>query len=162
VQNVVPLEVESVQGDNGRAELQPKSALAIVIGKYFTPKHVEIHKHGIEPDIWYNFQNQLQDDPKLKAYETQLKAKQDEMSKIRTEATKYMRASDVVRNEAAEVAAALARGENVPDRPEVKAPEEEHSPLGPAPRPDADNDEDDKAEPQQSDSAPAPGTEGSK
>lgn len=131
VQAVTPME----PSDDAKAASkgEAKSAMAIVIGKYFTPKHVEIHKHGIEPDIWYNFQNQLLDDPKLKQFEDELEAQRDKAGKIRTEATRYIRANDMVQKEAQKVAAALGRGEKVPDRAEVKPKEEAHDPLGLAP-----------------------------
>jgi carboxyl-terminal processing protease len=147
VQAVTPMELESVEvaDKNGavKRETEAKSAMAIVIGKYFTPKHYEIHKHGIVPDIWYNFQNQLVDDPKLKGYEDQLEKQRDEANKIRTEATQYVRANDTIKNEAQKVAAALGRGEKVPDRAEVKPKEAAHDPLGLAP---------DRKEPQKDDS----------
>nr|MDQ3023599.1 hypothetical protein [bacterium] len=114
-------------------------------GKYFTPKHVEIHKQGIEPDVWYNFQNQLLDDSKLKGFEEQLQTKRDEMNKIRTDATRYLRGNDTVRDEAVKVATALSRGEIVPDRAEIKPPEDDNDPLGLAP---------DRDEPKESDTAP--------
>jgi carboxyl-terminal processing protease len=143
VQAVTPMEPSDDAAAASKGEA--KSAMAIVIGKYFTPKHVEIHKHGIEPDIWYNFQNQLLEDPKLKQFEDQLESERDKAGKIRTEATKYIRANDTIQKEAQKVAAALGRGEKVPDRAEVKPKEEAHDPLGLAPE---------RKEPTQSDSAP--------
>jgi C-terminal processing protease CtpA/Prc len=137
VQAVTPMEMKSVQHTDEQGAVkrgvEAVSALAIVIGKYFTPKHVEIHKHGLAPDYWYNFQNQLKDDTKLKGYEEQLEAKREEMNKIRTEATRYLRNVDSVRDKAADVAQKLANGQAVPAMPEIKPAEEDHDPLGLAP-----------------------------
>jgi carboxyl-terminal processing protease len=148
VQAVVPMETElrDVTGPDGQMLRQqvPKSALAIVIGNYYTPEHKEIHGVGIEPDIWFDAQNEIIVDPKLKAYEDQLKAKRDEMIRIRSEASRYLREHDLARGKAGEIAAKLGRGETVPNEPKVEPEKEESLLLAGSAR--SDDEEEEKAD----------------
>lgn len=132
VQQVEPLERATVvEPSDGQIKKTEKviSALAITIGKYFTPNHQDIHGKGINPDIWYDVNTRLAQDPKLKSFDDRLKAKRDEMNAIRTELNQYLRANDAEKHRAWEVAAKLARGEDVPNVAQVKPAEEEHSPM---------------------------------
>lgn len=133
VQEVVPLEkaVVDVTAPDGKVYKDNKivSAVAITVGKYFTKDHKEIHGVGIEPDIWYDFTNRLQEDAKLKAFDDRIRAKRDELVAIRAEELRYLRSSDAEKLRAASIALKLERGESVPDVPQLKPAEEEHSPL---------------------------------
>lgn len=91
------------------------SALAVVIGKYYTPSHAEIHKAGISPNIWYDVNNQLLDDPVLKDLDEQIIAKSKEIQELRTQLTRHMRANDAILKKGEEVAKLLASGVDVPD-----------------------------------------------
>ena len=130
VQEVVPMETKWVDmmGESGEAVGRHevvKSALAITIGKYYTPSKHEIHGVGIEPDIWYNFENQLAYDPRLKELEEAVEAKREELRQLRTEARSYFRANDLTKERAVETALKLALGEEVPDVPQLLSPAEE-------------------------------------
>lgn len=133
VQEVVPLEksVVDVTAPDGKVYKDNKivSAVAITVGKYYTKDHKEIHGVGIEPDIWYDFNNRLQEDAKLKSFDDQIRAKRDELIAIRAEELRYMRSSDADKQRAADIAKKLQRGENIPNVPQLKPEEEEHSPL---------------------------------
>lgn len=100
------------------------SALAVVIGKYYTPSHTEIHKEGIKPNIWYDVNNQLQDDPYLKDLDERIIAKGKEIQELRTELTRYVRANDALLSKGESVARLLAQGKVVPDEPKLE-PEED-------------------------------------
>lgn len=116
VQAVTPMEWE---GPN------IKSALSVTIGKYYTKSKTEIHGQGLEPDLWYNFQNELKDDTKLQDYDKRLRDLQDEINKVRGEAAKYLEAKDISLAKASEVAAKLGRGEVVANMVELKPSEED-------------------------------------
>ncbi len=120
VQAVTPMEWE---GPN------IKSALSVTIGKYYTKSKTEIHGNGLEPDLWYNFQNELTDDAKLQAYDKRLKDLQNEMNKVRGEAATYMQNKDVSLTKANAIAARLGRGEVVANMAEVKPKEDESTPF---------------------------------
>ncbi|MCC7478437.1 S41 family peptidase [bacterium] len=120
VQAVTPMEWE---GPN------IKSALSVTIGKYYTKSKTEIHGSGLEPDLWYNFQNELGDDPRLQAYDNRLKELQKQMNDVRGEAAKYIRDKDVSLSKATAIAEKLGRGDVVANMPEVKPKEDDSSPF---------------------------------
>lgn len=134
VQAVVPLELDNaeVKDKDGSTRLQqvPHSALAVVIGKYFTPKHVEIHGKGLQPDYYYDYQNFLKDDSTLKAYQDQLEGMQDDMGSLRSKATAYLRTNDLAKAKAEEIAAKLLAGAAVPDMPKIEPKEQPKTLLG--------------------------------
>ena len=99
------------------------------MGKYYTKGRKEIHGVGIEPDIWYDFNNQLKDDTKLQGFDKSIRAKRDEMIAIRANEMRYLRSNDAQKTCAADIAFKLAQGQDVPNAPQVKPAEEEHSPL---------------------------------
>jgi C-terminal processing protease CtpA/Prc len=96
------------------------SALAVVIGKYYTPSHAEIHKAGISPNIWYDVNNQLEDDPVLRELDEQIIAKGREIQELRTQLTRHMRANDAILRKGEEVARLLAAGVEVPDEAKLE------------------------------------------
>jgi carboxyl-terminal processing protease len=117
VQEVTPMEREVVEtaGKNGetiKSEVV-KDAIALTIGKYYTPKREEIHKIGITPDVYYDLENQLRDDPKLKELQQRITAKAEELRQLRAEVNRYLRNNDAQRDRAVKVAQQLARGEKV-------------------------------------------------
>jgi carboxyl-terminal processing protease len=120
VQEVVPLEKE-----NNKV----LSAVAITVGKYYTKGHKEIHGVGINPDIWYDINNQLAEDPQMKSFDSRIRAKRDELIAIRAEELRYMRSNDAEKKRAVSIVQKLLAGEVVPDVPELKAKEEPHSPV---------------------------------
>jgi carboxyl-terminal processing protease len=117
VQEVTPMEREVIEtvGQNGETVKSEviKDALALTIGKYYTPKREEIHKVGITPDVYYDIENQLRDDAQLKALQKQVEQKAEELRQIRAQVTRYVREHDAQRDKAAEVAMKLVRGETV-------------------------------------------------
>jgi carboxyl-terminal processing protease len=141
VQSVSPIEtlkdekgkpiLQPITAANGRTIMAPvpKSALAVVIGKYYTPKHTEIHGIGLKPDIYYDYQNVLKDDPKVSTFQKGVEEKQDAAMKLRAEATKYIRRNDMARNKAAAVAAKLAAGEEVPNQEKIEPKEKPHESI---------------------------------
>lgn len=116
VQAVIPMDYD----ENG----DEHSALAVVIGKYYTPSHTEIHKEGIAPQIWYDVNNQLKDDPYLKELDEKIIEKSKEIQELRTELTRYLRANDAMLKKGEDVAKQLASGQEVPDEPKLE-PEED-------------------------------------
>jgi carboxyl-terminal processing protease len=124
VQSVTPLETEwvEVESANGKVykEEQIKSALAITIGKYFTPEHYDIHDVGIEPDIWYEIQNMLAEDPHLRDLQAQMEAKRDELNELRREVQDYLRANEMEKRYALDIAYRLGQGEEVEDVPQLE------------------------------------------
>ncbi len=105
------------------------SALAITIGKYFTPAGHDLHRVGIVPDIWYDWNSQLAEDPKLKQLNDTAEKKRDELLELRAEARKYLKDNDMLLNHGAEVAVQLAKGEEVPDVPKPEEDSVEHMPM---------------------------------
>jgi carboxyl-terminal processing protease len=120
VQAVNPMEV---QGDN------VKSALAVTIGEYFTEGNYQIHNKGVEPNIWYNFDSEVSEDPQLKALMDELELKRKEINDLNTELRKYVRSRDLGKQEGIEVAQKLAAGLTVADVPKPAEEEEERNPL---------------------------------
>ena len=138
VQAVIPMDY-----DENR---EIHSALAVVIGKYYTPSHAEIHKLGISPNIWYDVNNQLLDDPVLRNLDEQIVAKGKEIQELRTQLTRHLRASDAMLTKGEAVANLLAQGEDVPDvaKLEPEPDEEGHitaDALDPKPGPEPDSTE---------------------
>jgi carboxyl-terminal processing protease len=133
VQEVIPMETEAVERRESdgqiHTEYQAKSALAVTIAKYYTPLHKDIHGIGIDPDIWYNGDNMLADDPKLQKMQDTLDAKVAELRQLRGQITAYVRTQDYEKKKATAVAQALARGEAVPNVARLPLKQEEHSPL---------------------------------
>lgn len=133
IQAVNPMEAEWVEkfNDEGRSyrEEQVKSALALTIGKYYTPLHNDIHGVGIEPDVWHELANRLAEEPELKALETQIREQTDELRQLRAQFYRYIRDNDATRDLAIEIAGQLGRGMEVADVPQVELPLEEHAPL---------------------------------
>jgi carboxyl-terminal processing protease len=152
VQAVSPLEIlkdeegkpvmQPITDPSGRTTMVnvPKDALAVVIGKYYTPSRTEIHGVGLKPDIYYDYQNILKDDTKVDSYQKQVDQQQSALMKLRAEATKYMRDNDRARSTAASVAAKLASGTEVPNQEKIEPKEKPHDsisvPVVPAPAPD--------------------------
>ncbi|MEZ5339788.1 MAG: S41 family peptidase [bacterium] len=116
VQAVIPMDYDE-KGDE-------HSALAVVIGKYYTPSHTEIHKEGISPNIWYDVNNQLRDDAYLRDLDERIIAKSKEIQELRTELTRYLRANDAILTKGEDVARKLASGIEVADEPKLE-PEED-------------------------------------
>ncbi len=114
------VDVMDAQGNAVKSE-QIKSALALTIGKYYTPNHEEIHKVGITPDVYYDLENRLRDDQKLREMQKQIEAKAEEMRKLRGEVNKYLREKDAQLDRAAGVAQQLARGEDDGDEKKTAA-----------------------------------------
>lgn len=133
VQEVVPLEKAEVEvtAPDGKKYKDNKviSAVAVTVGKYYTKDHKEIHGVGIEPDIWYDINNQLAEDAKLKSFDTRIRAKRDELIAIRAEELRYLRSNDNEKSRAVSIVKKLLAGEIVPDVPQLKAKEEPHSPV---------------------------------
>ena len=105
------------------------SALAITIGKYFTPDGNDLHRVGIVPDIWYDWDSQLADDAKLKEINDIAEVKRDELMELRAEARKYLQDHDLVLQRGKDVALKLASGEDVPDVAKPEDSSESHLPL---------------------------------
>ena len=120
VQAVNPMEVEANQ---------VKSALAVTIGEYRTEGNYEIHNKGIEPNIWYNFDSEVDEDPQLKSLMDRIDAKREEINQLNTELRKYVRTRDLGKQEGLDVAGKLAAGLTVADVPKPLEEEEEHNPL---------------------------------
>ena len=137
IQAVNPMEAEWVEkvDDQGRSyrEEQVKSALALTIGKYYTPLHNDIHGVGIEPDVWHELANRLAEEPELKTLETQIREQTDELRQLRAQFYRYIRDHDTTRDLAIEVAEQLGRGLQVADVPQLELPQEEHVPLASVP-----------------------------
>jgi carboxyl-terminal processing protease len=135
VQEVTPMEtiVDEVPDGNGGTKKQARAtdALALTVGKYYTPKREEIHKVGITPDVYYDLQNQLKDDPKLKELQARIEAKAEEMRKLRAEANAYLRNpdKDAQKLRAADVAKRLSRGEKIEKVAKLEPPKDDHSAL---------------------------------
>lgn len=133
VQEVVPLEkgVVETQAPDGKTYKADKviSAVAITVGKYYTKSRTEIHGTGLAPDIWFDINNRLQNEPELQAFDEKIKAKRNELISIRAQEMRYVRSNDAEKGKAVDVAAKLGRGESVPDAPQVKPKEEDHSGL---------------------------------
>jgi len=108
------------------------TALALTIGKYFTPDRHDIHMRGIEPNIWYTVDNRLATEPTLIELDKQIKAKIDELRMLRTELSRYLRENDSVRDLGVETAAKLAKGLEVKDVPKLEPEVEEPAPLAAA------------------------------
>lgn len=117
--------------DNGESyrEQQINTALALTIGKYYTPFDHDIHGIGIEPQIWFDLDNRLQTEVELTALYEQAEAKLEELTQLRTQANQLIREHDAMREKGAAVARLLAAGQDVPDEPRLESPEEEHSPA---------------------------------
>lgn len=120
VQAVNPLEGE---GD------EATSALAITIGKYYTPSGQDLHRIGIEPDIWYGWEYQVEEDEQLSAMNDEIEKMRDELMLKRANARKYIREHDLVRDRGLEVAGKLLAGEEVPDVEKPAEDDDEHMPL---------------------------------
>jgi carboxyl-terminal processing protease len=105
------------------------SALAITIGKYYTPAGHDLHRIGLTPDIWYDWDSEMAEDPSLKQINDQAEKKRDELLELRAQVRKYMREHDMLRNRGADVAARLAQGEEVADVPKPEAADEDHLPI---------------------------------
>jgi len=133
VQEVVPLEKGEVEvtAPDGKKYKDNKviSAVAITVGKYYTKDHKEIHGVGIDPDIWYDINNQLVEDTQLKSFDNRIRAKREELIAIRAEELRYLRSKDAEKTRAVSIAQKLLAGEVVPDVPQLKAAEEPHSPV---------------------------------
>ena len=133
IQAVTPMEktVEERQNDSGQTYKQEvvKSALAITIGKYMTPDGHDIHGVGIEPNIWFNIDNRLQDEPELKQLEQVVREKTEELRQLRAQLIKYVRDNDTIKDKATAVAHKLASGEEVADEARVEPEETEHMPV---------------------------------
>ncbi len=112
VQAVIPMDYDE--------DREVHSALAVVIGKYYTPSRTEIHKEGIPPNIWYDVNNQLKDDPHLAELDERIIAKNKEIQELRTELTLYLRTHDAQLSKSEEVARLLAKGVDVPDEPKLE------------------------------------------
>lgn len=134
VQAVVPLETvqQEVLDPSGKTRVEqiPRSALAVVIGKYFTPKHEEIHGKGLTPDYFYNYENFVADDPVLKGYQVDLERLQKDVAALRAKATRHLRSNDIAKSKAEEVARLLASGAAVPTMPQIQPKEEPGALLG--------------------------------
>lgn len=129
VQAIQPLEYQDGPSKDGSGRRMTKSALAITIGQYFTPKGRDIHGKGLEPDIWYNLENRMAEDPVLKELETEVLSKQEEIRALWTEINQHIRNKDAEIERAAQIARMLANGEEVADVPKLEPQEEEHNPL---------------------------------
>jgi C-terminal processing protease CtpA/Prc len=92
-----------------------KSALAITIGSYLTPNGDNIHGEGIEPNVWYDATNQMQEDAELRRLQDELDAKREEMRQIRSEMANYVREHDAPLSKASEIATRLLAGEELAD-----------------------------------------------
>jgi carboxyl-terminal processing protease len=117
VQEITPMEREVVEsagkdGETIKSEVI-KDAIALTIGKYYTPKREEIHKIGITPDVYYDIENQLHEDAKLKDLQRQIEAKAEELRKLRAQVNQYIRDHDAQKDKAVDVAQRLARGEKI-------------------------------------------------
>jgi carboxyl-terminal processing protease len=134
VQAVLPLETERIEVKDPKGgthlEAVPVNALAVVIGKYFTPKRVEIHGKGLAPDFFYDYQNFLQDDATLKGYQDQLEKMQAEQGTLRTKATGYIRSNDLGLSKAEQLAAAMQSGKQLPAMPKIEPKEAAKTRLG--------------------------------
>jgi C-terminal processing protease CtpA/Prc len=133
VQQVTPMETavqDEPDGHGGTKKVEePIDALAITVGKYYTPHREEIHKIGITPDVYYDIQNQLKDDPKLQDLQKKIEAKADELRQLRAEANTYLRANDAQKDRAEEVAKELAAGKQVDKVAQIKPPQDDHSAM---------------------------------
>jgi carboxyl-terminal processing protease len=133
IQAVNPMDyrTEKYVGDNGEEYEQQvvRSALALTIGKYFTPDRHDIHRRGIEPNIWHSIDNRLATEPELIALEEKINEKTEELRLLRAQLYKYLRDNDVVKDHGLEVAEKLASGMDVADVPQLELTEEEHHPL---------------------------------
>ena len=115
-----------------------KDAVAVTIGKYYTPSHKEIHGVGIAPNVWYDLNNQAQADSKLQELDQKIMGLITEIQDLRTQRAKLIRGNDLQMERARQVALQLARGEAVADVPKlateyVRSPRSA-CPADPAPR----------------------------
>jgi carboxyl-terminal processing protease len=129
--NPMDYEIEDYVTDTGEKykEKVVHTALALTIGKYFTPNRHDIHQHGIEPNIWHTVDNRLVTEPTLIELDKQIEAKIDELRLLRTELSQYLRENDAVRELGLETAAKLAQGIEVADVPMLEPEAEEPIPL---------------------------------
>jgi carboxyl-terminal processing protease len=120
VQAVNPLEYEGEKAID---------ALAITIGKYYTPAGHDLHRIGIDPDIWYDWDSQLKEDSELQQLNDVAEKKRDELLELRAQVRKYLREHDMLLEHGAQIADKLAKGEKVPDVPKPAEKEEKHLPI---------------------------------
>jgi len=127
IQAVNPMDYVTEERVNAEGEKYRQnvahSALALTVGKYFTPDRHDIHMRGIEPNIWYTVDNRLATEPTLIDLDKQIEQKIEELRQLRTELSRYLRDNDTVRDLGVETAEKLAKGIDVPDVPKLE-PEE--------------------------------------
>lgn len=141
IQAVNPMDYETEERvDKSGEKYKQKvvhSALALTIGKYLTPDKHDIHMVGIQPNIWHTVDNRLATEPKLIELNDEIQAKVEELRKLRTDLSAYLRDNDVVRDLGISTADKLVQGEPVPDVPKMEPPEEEPTPLAESSSPQA-------------------------
>ena len=137
IQAVEPMETEWIEAEkDGKKYKQEviKSALAITIGKYLTPNGNDIHRIGIEPNIWFDINNRLEEDPALAEMEEEIQAELEKLRELRARYFRYLRDNDATRDRALDVMDQLLQGLSVADVPQLVMEEELIKPLAASPK----------------------------
>jgi carboxyl-terminal processing protease len=132
IQAVHPIEYadstdDSVNQDNHLAI--PESAIAITIGKYLTPNGTDIHGKGINPNVWYDYNNRINNDTTLMEYNEELDKLLQDLRSLRAKQMTYLRNTDAIVEKSMAIAKKKLQGEVIPDVPQLEPEIEEHKPL---------------------------------